>query len=90
MTHTLKVPHVWIILAIMVCGAVLYYGDQIPVLQPIMTQAPLEFTRYSVFRILSIIPVAYAAFVFHFRGGVITAIFVSLALLPRALLISPH
>lgn len=90
MTHTLKVPHFWIILAIMVCGAVLYYGDQIPVLQTIMTQAPLEFTHYSVFRILSIIPVAYAAFVFHFRGGVITAIFVSLALLPRPLLISPH
>ena len=89
MKRILKNPHLWIILAIMACGAIVYYADQIPVVQHIVTQAPLKLARYSTHRILSIIPVAYAAFAFHFLGGAITAIFISLALLPRPLFISP-
>ena len=88
MKQILKVPHLWVILAIMTCGAVVYYADQIPMVQDVVTKAPIQFARYSTHRILSIIPVAYAAFVFGFRGGVITAVFISLALLPRALFIS--
>jgi len=84
----LKVPHLWIILAIMIFGAVVYYADQIPVLKDVVTQTPVHLARYSTHRILSIIPVAYAAFVFRFRGGAIVAIVVSLGLLPRALLLS--
>jgi len=85
---TLKVPHLWIILAIMAFGAVVYYSDQIPVLNNIMTQAPIQLARYSTHRILSIIPVAYAAYIFRFYGGLVTVVFISLALLPRALFIS--
>jgi PAS domain S-box-containing protein len=84
----LKVPHLWIILAIMAIGATVYYADQIPMLRDIMTDAPIHLARYSTHRILSIIPVAYAAFVFRLRGGVIVATVVSLGLLPRALFIS--
>jgi PAS domain S-box-containing protein len=83
-----KVTHFWIILAIMAFGAVIYYADQIPFIQNIIPQIPIQFVRYSTYRILSIIPVAYAAFVFRLRGGVITAILVGLALLPRALFYS--
>ncbi len=83
-----RVPHFWIILAIMVFGALTYYADRIPLLQTIVPQVHIQFARYSTFRILSIIPVAYAAFVFRLTGGVITAIFISLALLPRAVLFS--
>jgi PAS domain S-box-containing protein len=86
--ETLKVPHLWVILAIMVFGAIVYYADQIPVLEDIVAQAPVHLARYSTHRILSIIPVAYAAFVFRFRGGAIITTVVSLGLLPRALLIS--
>lgn len=86
--QTLKVPHFWGILAIMAIGAVIYYSDQIPVLQDITTDAPFHLARYSTHRILSIIPVAYAAFVFRLRGGAIVATVVSLGLLPRALFIS--
>ena len=88
MKKTLKNPHLWAILAIMYCGAVVYYADQLPVYRDIVTEVPIHFARYSTHRILSIIPVAYAAFVFQFRGGVISAVFISLALLPRALFIS--
>jgi len=86
--QTLKVPHFWIILAIMAVGAVIYYSDQIPVLQDFIKNTPLHLARYSTHRILSIIPVAYAAFIFRLRGGVITDTAVSLGLLPRALFIS--
>ena len=86
--QTLKVPHFWIILAITAVGAVIYYSDQIPVLQDVIKNTPIQLARYSTHRILSIIPVAYAAFVFRLRGGVITATLVSLGLLPRALFIS--
>jgi PAS domain S-box-containing protein len=83
-----RVPHFWIILAIMVFGALIFYVDRIPLLQTIVPQVHIQLARYSTFRILSIIPVAYAAFVFRLKGGVITAIFISLALLPRAVLFS--
>lgn len=85
MKQVLKSYHFWIILAIMACGAVLYYADRIPVIQDIGTLAPIQLARYTTHRILSIIPVAYATLIFGFRAGVIVAIFISLALLPRAL-----
>jgi PAS domain S-box-containing protein len=88
MKQVLKVPHFWIILAIMTCGAVFYYADQIPLIRDIVDRAPIGLARYTTHRILSIIPVAYAALVFGFKGGASTAIFVSLALLPRALFAS--
>lgn len=83
-----QVPHFWGILTIMYLGALLYYADQIPVYQNIVNFLPIEFARYSTYRILSVIPVAYAAFVFGLRGGVITSVFISLALLPRAIFFS--
>jgi len=88
--RTLKVPHFWIILAIMAVGATVYYAEQIPLLEHIVSGMPLQLARYSTHRILSIIPVAYAAFIFQFRGGVIIATVVSLGLLPRVLFLSPQ
>jgi PAS domain S-box-containing protein len=80
-----RVSHFWIILAIMIFGAAIYYADRIPWLQTLFPGTPYQLARYSTYRILSIIPVAYAAFVFRWRGGVITAILISLALIPRAI-----
>jgi PAS domain S-box-containing protein len=88
MKQVLKNPHLWIILGIMTCGAVFYYADQIPMIKDVVDKAPIGLTRYSTHRILSIIPVAYAALVFRFKGGTIAAIVVSLALLPRVLILT--
>jgi two-component system sensor histidine kinase DegS len=82
------VAHFWIILTIMLFGALIFYADRIPWLQTILPRAPIELARYSTYRIVSIIPVAYAAFVFGWRGGTITAVLIGLALLPRALFMS--
>ena len=83
-----RIPHFWAILAIMTFGALIYYADHIPWLASLMPQQPFEFARYSTYRILSIIPVAYAAFAFRWQGGVISAVLIGLALLPRAILFS--
>ncbi len=83
-----QVPHFWLILTIMLLGALVYYADQLPICQNIVTLLPFEFVRYSTYRILSIIPVAYAAFVFRWQGGVISAAFICLALMPRAIFFS--
>lgn len=85
-----QVPHFWGILTIMCIGALVYYADQLPIYHNITTLLPLELARYSTYRILSIIPVAYAAFIFGLRGGVITSVFIGLALLPRAILLTPQ
>ena len=90
MRQIVKVIHFWFIVAIMALGAVVYYADHISIFQPVVAWAPFQLANYSIYRILSIIPVAYAAFVFRLRGGAITAVFVSLALLPRALFYSPQ
>jgi len=83
-----RVPHFWIILAIMTFGALIYYADHIPWLQTILPQTPFQLARYSTYRILSVIPVAYAAFAFRWQGGVITAILIGLSLTPRAIFFS--
>lgn len=88
MKSILRTPHPWIILAIMICGGLIYYADRIPLIETIIPEAPTQLARYSTYRILSIIPVAYAAFVFGISGGVITAVLISLALLPRAIFFS--
>jgi PAS domain S-box-containing protein len=86
--NVLRNTHFWIILAIMVFGSLIYYADRIPLLSDILPQTPIQLARYSTYRILSIIPVAYAAFIFGIRGGLITAVFIALALLPRAFFFS--
>lgn len=88
MRQAVRNPHLWVIIAIMVCGAIIYYADNIPMLQTLVAEAPIRLARYSTHRILSIIPVAYAAFVFGFRAGFAVTVFISLALLPRVLTFS--
>ena len=88
MKNFYRVPHFWIILAIMTFGALIYYADRIPWLQTMLPQAPFQLARYSTYRILSVIPVAYAAFAFRWQGGVITAVLIGLALTPRAIFFS--
>ena len=88
MKHIYRNPHFWIILVIMACGAIFYYLDQIPWLQTTFTGVPFQFVQYSTYRILSIIPVAYAAFIFRWQSGGVAALLIALLLLPRAIFFS--
>ena len=81
-----KEAHFWAILAIMACGTVLYYADSIPWLETVESSTGLDLARRSVHRILSILPVAYAAYVFGLRGGLLASSVIAALLLPRVFL----
>ena len=87
--QVLKEPHFWVILAIMTCGTVFYYADSIPWIETVESSLQLDFARHSVHRILSILPVAYAAYVFRLRGGLLASAVITALLLPRVFLLSP-
>jgi len=86
--EVLREPHFWVIVAIMACGTVYYYADSIPGIETVESTLQLHFARRSMHRILSILPVAYAAFVFGLRGGLLTSSVIAALLLPRVFLIS--
>lgn len=78
-----KEVHFWAILAIMACGTVLYYADSIPWIERAESSVGLDLARRSVHRILSILPVAYAAYAFRLRGGLLASSVIAALLLPR-------
>src|SRR3989337_903865 len=83
----------WLLLtaAMMVVGATLHYGDKLPLLSEAAANSPLGLTtRQSVERILFLLPVMSAAFMFGGRAGLLTLV-VSFALMfPRAIWDSAH
>ena len=85
-SQVLREPHFWAILAIMAFGTVFYYADSIPWVETVESSLRLDFARRSVHRILSILPVAYAAFVFGLRGGLLSSSVITALLLPRVFL----
>jgi hypothetical protein len=84
-------PWLLLTLAMMVVGATLHYGDKLPLLSEAAASSPLSLTtRQSLERILFLLPVMSAAFVFGGRAGLLT-LAVSLALMfPRAVWDSVH
>jgi PAS domain S-box-containing protein len=83
-----KEAHFWVIVGIMACGTLYYYADSIPLIETVESSLRLDFARHSVHRILSILPVAYAAFVFGLRGGLLASLVIAALLLPRVFPIS--
>jgi PAS domain S-box-containing protein len=81
-----KEAHLWVILGIMACGTVFYYADSIPLLETVESGLRLDIARRSVHRILSVLPVAYAALVFGLRGGLLACFVITVLLLPRVFL----
>lgn len=84
----LREPHFWILIAIITCGTILYYADSLPVIGSLESGLRIDFARRSVHRILSILPVAYAAFVFGLSGGLTATAVIAALLLPRVFLSS--
>ena len=86
--EALKKAHFWVIVTIMACGTVFYYADSIPLIESAESSLGLDFARRSVHRILSILPVAYAAFAFGLQGGLLASLVIASLLLPRVFPIS--
>lgn len=69
----------------------LHYGDTLPLLSAVADRSPVGLsTRQSAERILILVPVVYATFVFGARGGVATGAVAFAVLLPRAMMGSDH
>jgi signal transduction histidine kinase len=69
----------------------LHYGDMLPLLSTVADHSPVGLTfRQSVERILILVPVVYATFVFGGRGGIATGAVAFAVLFPRAVMSSDH
>ena len=77
---------VWLIIGTVGFGTMLHYGDMLPVLADAADGSPVSLAyRQSLERILFLLPVMYAAYVFGVRGGLGTLAATGAILLPRAL-----
>jgi len=81
--------HFWIIVALFAFCCVLHYPGLLPLAAEKSLTARLGFERHALERILFLGPVTYAAFIFGLRPGAACLLLAVLAMLPRALLLSP-
>ena len=77
--------HFWLATAMVAAGAALHYADPLLALE---VDGPIPLAATSMHRILFVVPVAYAGFIFGPRGGFAALAAVIPIMLPRALLIS--
>src|SRR3990172_3453482 len=78
----------WLLLtvAMMAVGAALHYGDKLPLISTAAASSPVSLTtRQTIERILFLMPVMSAAFVFGARAGLLTLAASSALMFPRAL-----
>ena len=81
---------IWLIIGAVGFGTMLHYGDMLPVLGDAADGSPVSLAyRQSLERILFLLPVMYAAYVFGVPGGLGTLAATGAVLLPRALIGGP-
>ncbi len=89
-TSGVRSPHFWIITALMAFFTFLYYVDQTPLVEV----TPFNYTFFSgvhdIHRILFVVPIVYAAFMFRVWGSLVTSFVFLCVVMPRALLFSPY
>ncbi|MDH5695202.1 MAG: ATP-binding protein [Dehalococcoidia bacterium] len=84
-------PHTWYIAAIIVGCSIFYYlGTIIALTGWAVPQWGVFYTVYDLHRLLFVIPVLYAAYIFRVRGVIVTVLISMLIFVPRAIFISPY
>jgi len=83
-------PHLWAVVIIFVIVTVLHYPQQL-----LSTSSPslfsfLGLSRHAMERILLLVPVSYAAFVFGTKAGLISLAVAAVIMLPRVFLFSEY
>lgn len=86
----LRNPHFWAILIIFFACVILHYPEQMPFLRGSELSSLLGLSRHTVERVLFLAPVIYAGFIFGLKGGIISLVAASAAMLPRVFFISLH
>lgn len=76
----------WLIVAAMAVGTVLHYGDTVPALSEAADRSPIGLAyRQDLERILFLLPVIYATYVYGAKAGIATLVAAGAVLLPHAL-----
>ena len=81
--------HFWIILLIFILCSLLHYIEQLGAATTTVPDLHFGLTRHALDRILFLLPIIYAGFVFGLIGGLATCFAALLVMLPRATFISP-
>jgi signal transduction histidine kinase len=80
-----------VIIAMLSAAILSHYADMLPLLSTVADRCPINLVvRQSIERILILVPIVYATFVFGGKGGVATAAVAFTFFLPRAIMNSPH
>src|SRR3990172_12290169 len=78
---------VWLVVAAVAAGTVLHYGDMTPGLSEAADRSPIGLAyRQDPERILFLLPVIYATYVYGARAGIATLVVAGAVLLPHALM----
>lgn len=88
LSSLMRNPSFWLIVAMLVFCILLHYSPHVAILRAISPEEFLGLTRHVMDRILFLLPITYAAFIFGVRGGLITLAFAAAAMLPRTILFS--
>ena len=84
-------PHIWYITAIMAACLAIYYVDSIiDLVGWPKIQWGFLYTVHDLHRLLFLIPVLYAAYIFRVRGVIVTVLILIPIFLPRAMFASPY
>jgi len=81
----------WIMVALLTSGVILHYSAQERFILPgLFPGAPLSLSRHALERILLVLPITYAAFMFGMAGGLVALLIVLLIMLPRVFFVFPN
>lgn len=89
MPRIMRNPHFWIVLALFAAGAIFHHAEQIGFLTYEESSTHFGLTRHAVDRVLFLIPITYAGFIFGITGGLISLAVALTIMLPRVIFVSP-
>ncbi len=88
-SRVLRNPNAWLIIAMLVIAATLHYGCHIQLIEVLSGQpCPPGITRHAMDRIILLLPITYAGFVFGPVIGFATLLIAAVIMFPRAIFIS--
>lgn len=88
--RAIRGPSIWLLIALFLFITYLQYAKLFghPIFLANLT-ANLGLTRYTVERVLFLLPMIWAGFLFGWKGGIVTSLAALVSMLPRALFFSP-
>lgn len=86
--RVLRNPRFWFVVVMFAIIILLHYPQQFPIWGAAAPFSSLGLTRHAVERVLLLVPIAYAGFVFGVRGGVASLMVAAGIMLPRVIFVS--